>query len=473
MAEKPFSHRLYTKEYRTLTEIQGPLIFIDRVDDVAYDEIAWIKESGGGDRTGRVLEVDGNLAMVQVFEGTEGLDLDSTSVQFSGDVVRVDVSLDMLGRILDGLGAPIDGGPEIIPEESRNVNGSPINPAMREYPSEFIQTGISAIDGLNSLSRGQKLPIFSASGLPANRLAAQIVQQANVIAEGQEREDFVVVFAAVGITHRESSFFIDQFNASGAMDRTVVFLNHADDPSMERLITPRAALTTAEHLAFTHHRHVLVILTDITNYAEALREVSAAREEVPGRRGYPGYMYSDLATIFERAGRIQGRSGSITQLVVLSMPDDDITHPIPDLTGYITEGQIVLSRELHQKGIYPPIDILPSLSRLMDEAIGTGKTRKDHGAVADQLYSLYAEGRDLRRMVAIIGEQALSDDERRILEFANAIEQQFVGQGDTNRNVEETLEIAWDLMSSLPPSQLKRIPDQIRESHHPAAGEAS
>jgi V/A-type H+-transporting ATPase subunit B len=344
---------------------------------------------------------------------------------------------------------------------------------MREYPSQFIQTGISAMDGLNSLSRGQKLPIFSASGLPANQLGAQIVSQADVIGEGREGEDFVVVFAAVGITHREASFFVDQFQASGAMERTVVFLNHADDPSMERLITPRAALTTAEYLAFTHDRHVLVILTDITNYAEALREVSAAREEVPGRRGYPGYMYSNLATVFERAGRIRGRPGSITQLIVLSMPDDDITHPIPDLTGYITEGQIVLSRELHQKGIYPPIDILPSLSRLMDEAIGEGKTREDHGPVADQLYSLYAEGRDLRRMVAIIGEQALSDQERQILDFADAFERRFVGQGEANRDVQETLETAWKLLSSLPPGQLKRIPDEYREAYYPQGGGAS
>jgi V/A-type H+-transporting ATPase subunit B len=473
LTETPPATGLVTREYRTLKEIQGPLIFVDRVHEIAYDEIVLIKEPGGETRMGRVLEVDGSLAMVQVFEGTDGLDLDRTSVQFTGDVVRVGVSLDMLGRILDGLGEPIDGGPDITPEESLNVNGSPINPAMREYPSQFIQTGISAMDGLNSLSRGQKLPIFSASGLPANQLGAQIVSQADVIGEGREGEDFVVVFAAVGITHREASFFVDQFQASGAMERTVVFLNHADDPSMERLITPRAALTTAEYLAFTHDRHVLVILTDITNYAEALREVSAAREEVPGRRGYPGYMYSNLATVFERAGRIRGRPGSITQLIVLSMPDDDITHPIPDLTGYITEGQIVLSRELHQKGIYPPIDILPSLSRLMDEAIGEGKTREDHGPVADQLYSLYAEGRDLRRMVAIIGEQALSDQERQILDFADAFERRFVGQGEANRDVQETLETAWKLLSSLPPGQLKRIPDEYREAYYPQGGGAS
>lgn len=458
--------RLVQKQYRTLTQIQGPLIFVDRVAQVAYDEIVEIADPQGGTRIGRVLEVDGSLAMVQVFEGTDGLDLDDTQVRFTGDVVRLDVSLGMLGRILDGRGQPIDGGPDITPEASLDINGLPINPAEREYPSEFIQTGISAMDGLNSLSRGQKLPIFSASGLPANQLAAQIVAQANVIGAQEEDQDFAVIFAAVGITHREASFFIDQFRASEAMDRTLVFLNHADDPSIVRLLTPRVALTAAEYLAFTHHRQVLVILTDITNYAEALREVSAAREEVPGRRGYPGYMYSDLASIYERAGRIEDNPGSITQLIILSMPDDDITHPIPDLTGYISEGQIVLSRDLHQKGIYPPVDVLPSLSRLMDEAIGEGKTREDHGAVADQLYALYAEGRDLRRMVAIVGEAALSEQDKRILEFANALEQRFVGQGRANRSVQETLDLAWELLSELPADLLKRIPEEMIGKYH-------
>lgn len=462
--------RLVQKEYRTLARIQGPLIFVDRVAQIAYDEIVEIAGPQGGTRLGRVLEVDGRLAMVQVFEGTDGLDLDDTQVRFTGDVVRLDVSLGMLGRILDGRGQPIDGGPDIIPEASLDINGLPINPAEREYPSEFVQTGISAVDGLNSLSRGQKLPIFSASGLPANQLAAQIVAQANVLAaqeEGQEGgQDFAVVFAAVGITHREASYFIDRFRASEAMDRTLVFLNHADDPSIERLLTPRVALTAAEYLAFTHHRHVLVILTDITNYAEALREVSAAREEVPGRRGYPGYMYSDLAGIYERAGRIEGNPGSITQLIILTMPDDDITHPIPDLTGYISEGQIVLSRDLHQKGIYPPVDILPSLSRLMDEAIGEGKTREDHSAVADQLYALYAEGRDLRRMVAIVGEAALSEQDTQILDFADAVEQRFVGQGRVNRSVEQTLDLAWELLAGLPASLLKRVPQDMIVKYH-------
>lgn len=458
--------RLVQKQYRTLAKIQGPLIFVDRVAEVAYDEIVEIADPQGGTRIGRVLEVDGSLAMVQVFEGTDGLDLDDTQVRFTGDVVRLDVSLGMLGRILDGRGEPIDGGPDIIPEAALDINGLPINPAAREYPSEFIQTGISAIDGLNSLSRGQKLPIFSASGLPANQLAAQIVAQANVIGAQEEGQDFAVVFAAVGITHREASFFMDQFRASEAMDRTLVFLNHADDPSIERLLTPRVALTAAEYLAFTHHRHVLVILTDISNYAEALREVSAAREEVPGRRGYPGYMYSDLASIYERAGRIEDNPGSITQLILLSMPDDDITHPIPDLTGYITEGQIVLNRDLHQKGIYPPVDILPSLSRLMDEAIGEGKTREDHSVVSDQLYALYADGRDLRRMVAIVGEAALSEQDRQILDFADALEQRFVGQGRVNRSVEETLDLAWELLSELPADLLKRIPEEMIAKYH-------
>lgn len=465
MLEKVPIPRLVRKEYHTVSEVQGPLIFIDRVSGVAYDEIVVIVDPEGRERIGRVLEVDGKIAMVQVFEGTDGLDLEDTHVHFTGDVVRLDVSLGMLGRIFDGRGQPVDGGPPIIPEAALNINGDPINPAMREYPSEFIETGISAIDGLNTLSRGQKLPVFSGSGLPANQLAAQIVAQADVTGE---EEEFVVVFAAVGITHREASFFIDQFRASGALDRTLVFLNHADDPSIERLLTPRAALTAAEHLAFTHHRQVLVILMDITNYCEALREVSAAREEVPGRRGYPGYMYSDLASIYERAGRIKGNPGSITQLILLTMPDDDITHPIPDLTGYITEGQIVLSRDLHQKGIYPPVDILPSLSRLMDEAIGEGRTREDHSAVADQVYALYAEGRDLRRMVAIIGEAALSEQDRQILDFTGQLENRFVGQGRVKRSTEETLDLAWDLLSRLPAGVLKRIPEEyIDKYHHP------
>jgi V/A-type H+-transporting ATPase subunit B len=400
--------RLLTTEYRTVSQIRGPLVFVDRIAGVAYNEIVEIVGPEGDVRLGQVMEVDQQRCMVRIFIGTSGLDLDVTRVRFTGDVARLGVSLSMLGRVLNGSGQPIDGGPPIISERSLDINGLPINPSMRTHPSEFIQTGVSAIDGLNTLTRGQKLPIFSGAGLPANELAAQIASQARVAAgeeagraTGRGSEPFAVVFAAIGITQRETSFFMDQFRASDAMDRTVLFVNRADDPSIERLLTPRAALTAAEYLAFTHHRHVLVILTDMTNYCEALREIAAASEEVPGRRGYPGYMYSDLASLYERSGRIRGNPGSVTQLVILTMPDDDITHPIPDLTGYITEGQIVMSRDLHRKGIYPPIDVLPSLSRLMNEGIGKGKTRADHRSVADQLYPCAPKG-DLRRLVAII-----------------------------------------------------------------------
>ena len=380
-------------------------------------------------------------------------------MRFTGDVARLDVSLSILGRVLDGSGQPIDGGPPIIPDRSLDINGLPINPTVRTHPSEFIQTGISAIDGLNTLARGQKLPIFSGAGLPANELAAQIAAQARVKHQiGSHQGPFAVVFAAIGITHREASFFMDQFRASDAMDRTVLFINRADDPSIQRLLTPRAALTAAEYLAFTHHRHVLVIMSDMTNYCEALRELAVASEEVPGRRGYPGYMYSDLASLYERAGRIRDNPGSVTQLVILSMPDDDITHPIPDLTGYITEGQIVLRRDLHRKGIYPPIDVLPSLSRLMNAAIGHGKTRVDHRCVADQLYALYAEGRDLRRLVAIIGESALSENDHLILDFASRFEETFVGQGDVDRDIEGTLDLAWELLCSSPPRTAQAHP---------------
>ncbi|HLE28869.1 MAG TPA: V-type ATP synthase subunit B [Anaerolineales bacterium] len=480
------SPSLITKEYRTLSRIAGPLVFIDRIQGVAYGEMVEITGPDGDVRLGQVLEVDKRLGVVQVFAGTSGLDLARTRVRFTGDVARLDVSLSMLGRALNGSGQPIDGGPPIIPEASLDISGLPINPSVRTHPSEFIQTGVSAIDGLNTLTRGQKLPIFSGAGLPANELAAQIASQAHVVSEnanGQERGEappapalpgspaqFAVVFAAIGITHRETSFFIDQFRAGGAMDRTVLFVNRADDPTIERLLTPRAALTAAEYLAFVHDRHVLVILTDMTNYCEALREIAAAREEVPGRRGYPGYMYSDLASLYERAGRIRGKTGSVTQLVILTMPDDDITHPIPDLTGYITEGQIVLSRDLHRKGIYPPIDVLPSLSRLMNAGIGEGKTRADHRAVADQLYALYAQGRDLRRLVAIIGEAALSADDRRVLAFADRFEAEFIGQGMVNRSVEETLALAWDLLAPMPAETLKRIPQKYIEKHHGKSG---
>ena len=483
---------LVTKEYRTLSQIKGPLIFIERISNIGYNEIVEIIGPEGDTRLGQVLEVDQQRCMVRVFVGTDGLDLSQTRARFSGDVARLDVSLSMLGRVLDGTGQPMDGGPPIIPGASLDISGLPINPSVRTHPSEFIQTGISAIDGLNTLTRGQKLPIFSGAGLPANELAAQITSQARVAglrhrqtpmrrARGAsslttaspvepskrrvESEPFAVVFAAIGITQRETSFFIDRFGASDAMDRTVLFINRADDPSIERLMTPRAALTAAEYLAFTHHRHVLVILTDITNYCEALREISAASEEVPGRRGYPGYMYSDLASIYERAGRIRGNPGSVTQLVILTMPDDDITHPIPDLTGYITEGQIVLSRDLHRKGIYPPIDVLPSLSRLMNSGIGPEKTRADHRSVANQLYALYAQGRDLRRLVAIIGEAALTADDRRILDFARQFEEDFVGQGMVDREIDATLDIAWELLSQVPVRLLKRIPQEFISKH--------
>ncbi len=457
---------LITKEYRTVSRIAGPLIFVERIRDVAYGEIVEITGPSGEARLGQVLEVDQQLGIVQVFGGTSGLDLSRTRVRFTGDVARLGVSLSMLGRVLDGSGQPIDGGPPIVAETTLNINGLPINPSVRTHPSEFIQTGVSAIDGLNTLTRGQKLPIFSGAGLPANALAAQIAAQAAVISAVEGSESFAVVFVAIGITHREASFFMDQFRAGGAMDRTVLFLNLADDPTIERLLTPRAALTAAEYLAFTHDRHVLVILTDMTHYCEALREVAAAREEVPGRRGYPGYMYSDLASLYERAGRIRGQAGSITQLTILTMPDDDITHPIPDLTGYITEGQIVLSRDLHRKGIYPPIDVLPSLSRMMNAGIGEGKTRADHRAVADQLYALYAQGRDLRRLVAIIGEAALSGDDRRVLAFADRFEAEFIGQGLINRSAEDTLTLAWDLLAAMPAEALKRIPQKFIDQYH-------
>ena len=399
------SPSLLTVLYRTGRFAAGPLLIFERVKDVGLGEIAFITAPDGQERLGQVLELDGERAVIQVFEGVAGLDVDRTLTRFSGRGARIGVGLGMLGRIFDGSGHPIDGGPPLVPEAMLDVNGLPINPYARAHPSDFIQTGISAIDGLNTLVRGQKLPIFSGFGLPANELAAQIAAQAQV---KNESSDFVVIFAALGITHREASFFRRSLEASGALSHAVLFLNLADDPAVERLLTPRAALTAAEFLAFEHDLHVLVILTDMTNYCEALREVATAREEVPGRRGYPGYMYTDLATLYERAGRIRGRSGSITQLIILTMPDDDITHPIPDLTGYITEGQIVLSRELHRKGVYPPIDVLPSLSRLMNAGIGPGKTREDHRAVADQLYAFYARGRDLRRLVAIIGEGGLT-----------------------------------------------------------------
>ncbi len=458
------SSALYFIDYRTLSYVSGPLLFVEDVYDVGYNEIVELRGSDGLVRRGQVLEINRGRAVVQVFVGTRGLDLTRTEARFSGEVAKLGVSLEMLGRMFNGSGWPIDGGPPIVPEMRLDINGQPINPWARDHPAEFIQTGISAIDSLNTLVRGQKLPIFSGFGLPGGELAAQIAAQAEVRGSGEE---FAVVFAAIGIPHHEATIFRRSFEASGALERTILFMNLADDPTIERIITPRVALTAAEYLAFQHDRHVLVIITDMTNYAEALREVSAAREEVPGRRGYPGYLYTDLASIYERAGRIKGKPGSITQLLILTMPDDDITHPIPDLTGYITEGQIVLSRDLHRRGIYPPIDPLPSLSRLMNAGIGPGKTRPDHRQVADQLYTLYAKGRDLRRLVAIVGEAALSEEDRRYLTFADRFEREFIHQGQVNRSLEESFSQAWDILGALPPRELKRIKSEFIEQYYP------
>ncbi len=449
---------LKSREYRSVTQVAGPLMIVEGVEGVAYGEVVHIRTPEGDNRMGQVLESQENVAIVQVFEGTRGLDTDQTRVRFSGDIMRIALSKEILGRSFDGLGRPIDGGPDIIPETSLPIIGAAINPTARSYPDEFIQTGISTIDGMNTLVRGQKLPIFSGSGLPHNDLAAQIARQATVL--GSE-EPFSVIFGAMGITHEEANFFMNSFESSGALERIVSFINLADDPAIERIITPRMALTTAEFLAFNYDTHVLVILTDMTNYCEALREISSAREEVPGRRGYPGYMYTDLSTIYERAGRITGRKGSITQMPILSMPDDDITHPVPDLTGYITEGQFVLSRELHRKGIYPPVDVLPSLSRLMNEGIGEGKTRADHLGVSDQCYSAYAEGRDVRSLVAVVGEEALSERDKLNLKFADVFEGQFVAQeSGENRTIEQTLNLGWELLSGLPEGELKRIDEK-------------
>ncbi|MDR0913173.1 MAG: ATP synthase subunit B [Methanobrevibacter sp.] len=451
-----------TKEYTTVAEVAGPLMIVEGVEGVAYSEIVEIKTPAGEDRRGQVLEVREDVAVVQVFEGTSDLNTKTTKTRFTGETAKIGVSIDMLGRIFDGTGKPIDGGPEIIPEKELDINGAPMNPSAREFPAEFIQTGISTIDGMNTLVRGQKLPIFSGSGLPHNDLAAQIARQAKVISEGDD--EFAVIFAAMGITHEEANFFMKDFERTGALERVTVFMNLADDPSIERILTPKMALTTAEYFAFEKNMHVLVILTDLTNYCEALREVSAARSEVPGRRGYPGYMYTDLAGIYERAGRIDGKEGSITQMPILVMPQDDITHPIPDLTGYITEGQIVLSRELHRKGIYPPVDVLPSLSRLMSGGIGDGRTREDHSGVSDQLYSAYAEGRNLRDLVAVVGEEALTERDQSFLRFADAFESEFITQAkDEDRTIQETLDLGWKLLSLLPKSELKRV----KEEHIP------
>lgn len=453
------------KEYKTVQEVVGPLMMVEGVEGVKYEELVEIELQTGEIRRGRVLEIDGDRAMVQLFEGSTGINLKNTKVRFLGKPLELGVSLDMVGRIFDGLGNPKDGGSKIIPEKRMDINGVPMNPVARDYPSEFIQTGVSAIDGLNTLVRGQKLPIFSASGLPHADLAAQIARQARVVGTG---EKFAVVFGAMGITFEEAQFFIDDFNKTGAIDRAVLFMNLADDPAIERIATPRMALTCAEYLAYEKDMHVLVILTDITNYAEALRETSAARKEVPGRRGYPGYLYTDLSTIYERAGRIKGRGGSITQIPILTMPEEDITHPIPDLTGYITEGQIILSRDLYKKGIEPPIDVLPSLSRLKDKGIGKDKTREDHADTMNQLFAAYATGKEARELAVILGESALSDSDKAFADFADAFEKRYVNQGfDNNREITDTLGLGWDLLKLLPRVELKRIRDEYLEKYLP------
>ncbi len=454
------------KEYRTISEVVGPLMLVEGVSGVKYDELVQIVQQNGEIRRGKVLEIDGDKALVQLFESAQGLKIATSKARFLGRSIELAVSYDMLGRVFDGMGEPMDGGPAIIPEKRMDINGAPINPASRDYPEEFIQTGISAIDGLNTLVRGQKLPVFSGSGLPHANLAAQIARQAKVL--GSEG-GFAVVFAAVGITFAEADFFISDFKKTGAIDRTVLFINLADDPAIERISTPRMALTAAEYLAYEKNLHVLVIITDITNYAEALREVSAARKEVPGRRGYPGYLYTDLATMYERAGRIKGREGSVTQIPILSMPEDDKTHPIPDLTGYITEGQIILSRELLRKGLTPPIDVLPSLSRLKDKGIGQGKTREDHADTMNQLFAAYARGKDAKELSVILGEAALSDIDKLYAKFADAFEREYVSQGyETNRTIEETLNLGWKLLKILPRTELKRIKDAYIDKYLPA-----
>lgn len=454
-----------TREYTTVSEVSGPLMIVEGVEGVAYNEIVEIETPAGEARSGQVLEVKDDIAVVQVFEGTTDLNTRDTKARFTGETAKIGVSKDMMGRIFNGTGKPIDGGPEIIPDVELDINGNPMNPASREFPAEFIQTGISTIDGMNTLVRGQKLPIFSGSGLPHNDLAAQIARQAKVVGSDDE---FAVIFGAMGITHEEANFFMRDFERTGALEKVTVFMNLADDPAIERILTPKMALTTAEYFAFELGMHVLVILTDLSNYCEALREISAARDEVPGRRGYPGYMYTDLAGIYERAGRIAGKEGSITQMPILVMPQDDITHPIPDLTGYITEGQIVLARDIHRKGIYPPVDVLPSLSRLMSGGIGEGRTRDDHSGVSDQLYSAYAEGRELRDLVAVVGEEALTERDQSFLAFADEFENQFITQAkDEDRTIVETLDLGWKLLTVLPKNELKRVKDEFVAKYYP------
>ncbi len=453
------------KEYRTIQEVAGPLMLIRDVENVTYDELGEIQLQSGETRRCRVLEINGSNALVQLFESSSGINLAGSKVRFLGHGIELAVSGDMLGRVFDGMGNPIDGGPEILAEKKMDINGLPTNPAARDYPNEFIQTGISAIDGLNTLVRGQKLPVFSGSGMPHANLGAQIARQAKVLSEDSK---FAVVFAAVGITFEEADFFISDFKRTGAIDRTVLFMNLANDPAIERIATPRMALTAAEYLAYEKKMQVLVIITDITNYAEALREVSAARKEVPGRRGYPGYLYTDLATMYERAGRRLDNDGSITMIPILSMPEDDKTHPIPDLTGYITEGQIILSRELYRKGLMPPIDVLPSLSRLKDKGIGAGKTREDHAGTMNQLFAAYAKGKDAKELMTILGEAALTDVDKKYAQFAEAFERRYVSQGyDTNRSIEETLDLGWELLTILPKNELKRIKPEIIEKYWP------
>ncbi len=452
------------REYRSIEEVAGPLMLVKGVEDVKYNDLGVIELASGEKRRCKVLEINGGDALVQLFESGTGINLESSKVRFLGRSMELGVSEDMLGRVFDGLGRPIDGGEEILPEKRMDINGLPMNPAARNYPQEFIQTGISAIDGLNTLVRGQKLPIFSASGLPHAQLAAQIARQAEVRGTS---EPFAVVFAAMGITFEESNYFIESFKETGAIDRTVMFVNLANDPAVERISTPRMALTAAEYLAFEKNMHVLVILTDITNYADALREVSAARKEVPGRRGYPGYMYTDLATLYERAGRQKGKNGSITMIPILTMPEDDKTHPIPDLTGYITEGQIILSRELYRKNVMPPIDVLPSLSRLKDKGIGEGKTRADHANTMNQLFAAYARGKDAKELMVVLGEAALTDIDKLYAKFADAFEKEYVSQGyTTDRTIEETLAIGWKLLRILPRSELKRIKDEFLDKYY-------
>lgn len=451
------------KEYKTIKEVVGPLMLVEGVEGVKYNELVEIVQKDGGIRRGKVLEVERDRALVQLFENSQGLQIATSRAKFLGHSLELAVSEDMLGRVFDGMGNPRDGGAPIIAEKRMDINGEPINPAARDYPNEFIQTGVSAIDGLNTLVRGQKLPVFSMSGLPHAELAAQIARQARVL---KSDEKFAVVFAAVGITYEEADYFIRDFQETGAITRTVLFTNLANDPAIERIATPRMALTAAEYLAYDLGMHVLVIITDITNYCEALREVSAARKEVPGRRGYPGYLYTDLASMYERAGRIRGKQGSITQIPILTMPEDDKTHPIPDLTGYITEGQIILSRELYKKGVTPPIDVLPSLSRLKDKGIGAGKTREDHADTMNQLFSAYARGKESKELAAILGEAALSDTDKLYAKFAEEFEKRYVSQGFiVNRSIEETLDLGWELLRILPRSELKRIKEQYIEKY--------